>query len=578
MLYAAINQSCYPPEVMQAFREGRAKDVLKKHLYSYREHTDDTDFHFLIGLCMLQMGYYEEAHAAFQKAQETNLGEGKRADIFDAFTMLMAQRDKEASDKISSVSLEHLMPSETVAVMAIKKELGLPVSEELKKVLSSHFQTEADRCVMTIFAFKYAGADKAAVSDAVKSIGEELFKDFQSYMYVIEELFKLHMTEEVDALLQKIMDSGSIASSAEKFNAYIRTAYACGFYERMREKFRETLFNYASYAYKSKKEPKSLWKESYSSICCMEYDRLEKAGLPRGGIVKKMRKLKEKSEQVLLYITAYDFENFSQSNPNEIRKNIEKLIEMDQFNLRYRKLYCDLLRVTGFLKQSDEVTKATISMRKKQENEEFSMVYAFHSFYMQRPCMLKYMPVHEHDDGKDCPVCFGAGSQPIIRAIGFGHSPSSIFTDNMEKHVIQPNEAMLRDIVNWQPMNVPSPIVAKYLLSLGAYMSQRQYPDVLVPGQTYLYISLKPESEERLKNEGYSMLQIDPYAVAMDAKGASDIEGKEIKDIPVSASDFTLEIIHAISPQEDLDSAPEMPMPEKYVPEENGGDAQDNKK
>ena len=56
-----------------------------------------------------------------------------------------------------------------------------------------------------------------------------------------------------------------------------------------------------------------------------------------------------------------------------------------------------------------------------------------------------------------------------------------------------------------------------------------------------------------LADEGYSMLQIDPVAVALDRKGRlGNDEGKPISEIPVSASDFVLEIIHAISPEKEL--------------------------
>ena len=566
MLYLSENSSSYTPEIMQAFRNNKAKDVLNKYLYDYREHTEDESFHFLMGLCMLDLGYYEEAHVAFGRSQKYAPEGSHRGNVFDALVMLMAQHDDEAKAKIEEIPLDGLTASELVTIMSIKNKLNLPVSVELQKVLNSPFQTEADRRVMSIFAFKYGSFDDAASSMA-RSLDKHLFQDFGTYMYVIEELYKLHMEEEVDYLLGEI-DVEEVADSYETFRSYIDTCYSCGYFNRMDESQFPVLYMHSNPKRRTKAARKK-WEENQARLYCMEYDRMEKTGDDnRHELMKKMKTVKKKSEQLLLYITAYDFEHFKDNDPAKIKKNIEKLIKMNQTSLRYRKLYCDLLTAMGFVHLADEVTKATIAMRKRTENEEFALVHKFHSFYMPRPCMMKYMPVHEHEDGANCPICFGAGSQPIIRAIGAGHSSSPIFTDNLEKRIIEPNEAMLRDLVNWQPMNVASPIVAKYLLSLGAYMSARDYPDVLVPGQTYLYLSLKPESEKRLLEEGYSKLQIDPFAVAMDIKGSKDNQdGKSLETLPVSSSDFTLEIIHAISPQEDLDHAPEMPVPEQYTPE-----------
>lgn len=564
MLYLPSDQQTYPPEVMQAFREGRGKDVLNKYLYDYRQQTDNEDFHFLIGMCMYHMGYYEEAYVAFQRSQQVAKPKSYRGDVFSALVLLMAQKDEETLKLLAHVPLQYLTAYETLTVMAIKNKLQESVQKELLHFMPIKFQTQADCLVMAVFAAKYAALDAEAYLMA-RSLEPQMFQDFQTYMYVIEEIYKLQMTDEADYLLENILPE-QLAENAAQFAAYIKTCYAVGLYNRMSEHFRLELLAIAA---RKNKEFPGEWQANISKLYCMEYDRLEKqAPDQREAIVDEMRRIENKSEEVLLYITTYDIEHFDGNRKAELKENLEKLISLNQTSLRYRKLYCDLLIIMGCLRQADEVIKATLAMRKKEEAEEFSLLYTFHSFYMPKSCMLRYMPVHEHDNGAACPICFGSGSQSIVRAIGAGHSPSSIFTDNLEKKVIEPNEAMLRDLVNWQPMNVASPIVAKYLLSLGAYMSAREYPDVLVPGQTYLYLSLKPEAQQRLLAEGYSMLQIDPFSVAMDEKGSKDdVEGRDITEIPVTAADFTLEIIHAISPQDELDNAPDMPMPEQYVVE-----------
>ena len=101
---------------------------------------------------------------------------------------------------------------------------------------------------------------------------------------------------------------------------------------------------------------------------------------------------------------------------------------------------------------------------------------------------------------------------PIIKTIAFGHSPNEIFTDEMIKRRIEVNEKTLKEIVNWQPMNVPSKLVGNYLHSLGAYTTTHDFPKVLVPGQTYIFIQLKTESYKRLAKQGFSLEQIDPLS------------------------------------------------------------------
>ena len=554
----------FDPSIMQAFRQGKAKDVLKDTIYGFREHSTDKDFHFLIGLCMLQMGYYEEALAAFRKSQSNDQTGSRRADVFAAYVLLMAQKDDVAKETLSRIPLDNLTPSETVAIMSIKSSLGMDMKRELHHIIAeSDFASEADRLALSTFAFKYAGMNREA-SETARAMSLSVFKDIPSYLYVAEEIYKLHMENEADELLGHV-HAKATELSGEDFLAFIKSCYACSYYSRLDWDCRRLIWEVAR-----KDIPEhhnEVWAEAVARLHCMEFERLSSKGKKRKAhsLIAKMRRLPE-TEQVLLYLVTYDIARFDEADKPRLKEMMEKLIGFNQTNLRYRKLYCDFLRVTGYLSLSDDVAKATVSMRKKQEADEFTLVKAFHSFYMPRPCMMTGMPVHGKDDGGGCPVCFGAGEHPIVRAIGFGHTPSNIFTDNMESHIIEPNEAMLRDLVRWQPMNVASPLIARYLHTLGAYMSSRAYPDVLVPGQTYIYLSLKPQAKERLLSEGYSLLQIDPYEVAMDVKGIEDADGKEISDntLPLSAKDFTVEIIHAISSQEDLDAPLPFPEPESY--------------
>lgn len=550
----------YDPWIVKSFKEGKIEDVLTKYLYSFRENTNKPRFHFLIGLCMLQMGHYEEAHIAFERAQEKEETTSRKADVFDAYTMMLAQKDDEAIEKLASIPLEYLSASETVAVMSIKSSLKLPMAEELAQVLNSPYQTEADRKVMSLFAFKYSGSEGAASSMSI-SLEPFMFKDFNSFLYAIEEIYKLHMQQEADILLEKAIPT-AMRSGIVDILKCVETIYATSFYLRMSKESRKQLWNNVEKYPNHNKDNMPEWEAAQAKLYYMEYEYRELYNGNLNILVSEMESKEHllKNEQILLCLATYYIGQYTPDRQETIHRCLTSLISMNQKNIRYRKLYCDFLRMSGMLSHSDEVAKATIVMRKKQESAEFALLHSFHSFYVSRPCMLKTMPVHQKENGKDCPICFGTGFQPIIRSIGSGHSPSEIFTDNMESHIIEPNEAMLRDIVNWQPMNIPSPIVAKYLHSLGAYMSPRKYPDVLIPGQTYIYLNLKPEAEQRLREAGYSLMQIDPIAAARDEKGSSE-EGRPFSIPPVTYEDFQVEIIHAISSQADLDAPdPEMPL------------------
>ena len=371
---------------MQAFREGRAKDILSKYLYDYRNQTENENFHFLIGLCMYQLGYYEEAHIAFRRSQKEAKTESRRGDIFDALVLLMAQKDEEAAAVLAGISLADMTVNEIVTAMVIKNKLRLPVAEEYQRVINSEFQCDGDRLIMYLFAAKYADHETEA-TELAKGLTADLFQDFQTYMYVVEEVYKLHMVAETDYLLDEI-EPEEFADDAARFGAYINTCYAVGYYNRTSEPRRVELLGNVARRYKASPNE---WHGNISKLYCMEYDRLEQqAPYKKGDIVEMMRSLDDKTEQVLLYITTYDIEHFDTGIAEQVRQNLEKLITSDQTNRRYRKLYCDLLIIMGCLHQADEVTKATLNMRKREENEEFSLLYSFHSFYMPQSCMLKY--------------------------------------------------------------------------------------------------------------------------------------------------------------------------------------------
>ena len=501
---------------------------------------------------MLRMGYLHEAFIAFEKSGQC--GGGRKADVFSAYALFSAQRDNEAVERLLDISPFEMTPAETVAAMSLRCSLGLPVKEELHRVMEAEYSCDADRLVMSIFAYCYANDKEKAVSE-VSCLEPDMFKDYHTYLMVSGEIYKLGLTEASDGLL-----ASPPSSEPQKFMDYLNAAYATGYYSRLDDSGRAALWQVPEAFIAEKKGPKRKWRKCLASLCCMEYDRAE-AGSDESLMKKMYDQLASfpEEEKETLYLAAYSLRHFEEADKSLLKKRLERLVKISQNNVRYRKMYSDFLRAMGLLKASDDVARATVALRRKEEKDEFRLLQAFHNFYCPDICMLSSGENSDEHRRKNCPVCFGSGFQPIIRSIGFGHSPADIFTENMEKRFIEANEDMLKRLFDWQPMNVSSPIVNRYLHSLGAYMSSRPYPDVLVPGQTYIYLQMKTSAYKRLASEGYSLTQIDPLLSAMNAAhprkelSIFSENGRELSagdTLPVSAEDFVIEIIHAISPQD----------------------------
>ena len=424
----------------------------------------------------------------------------------------------------------------------------MPNFKELRLAEKIANESNTDDKILMIFAYSFAG-EKENAQQAITIINPQEIKDFDSFIYITKEIYKL-----------KNIDKPFICSFVNRFDL-----------KRVREKdfvsYLKMLFGIQYYQSLPREERKNITKTIYrkfgrnkeilSQINAMNYDiaELENNLLEKEIAISNFNKINNKNkniEQTILYLVMNSFKEFESANKKILKKRIEKLISLDQENIKYRKYYFEFLRHLGLLEQAKALSEATLEMKKQKEKREFELIKKFHDYYDSQFCLFYDNPKHEKET---CPLCFGTGYKPIIKTIAFGHSPQEIFTDNMEKRIIEVDENTLKEIVCWQPMNIPSPIVGSYLRSLGAYSTSHEFPDVLVQGQTYIFLKLKTEAYERLAGEGYSLEQIDPLAkVFMGinkinfAKGNKlfSQEDKTLQSNIVSANDFVLEIIHAI--------------------------------
>lgn len=529
------------------FKDKTPEEVLYKYIYDYRDNVYNSDYHFIIGLALLKMGYLQEANIAFSKAIE-NDSTNMRNHIFYLVSLVEAQKYTEAIEYLKNINIKKLNLSELVVLMEIKERLGLPNFKELQLAEKIANESNIDDKILMIFAYSFAG-EKENAQQAITIINPQEIKDFDSFIYITKEIYKL-----------KNIDKPFIYSFVNRFDL-----------KRVREKdfvsYLKMLFGIQYYQSLPREERKNITKTIYrkfgrnkeilSQINAMNYDiaELENNLLEKEIAISNFNKINNKNkniEQTILYLVMNSFKEFESANKKILKKRIEKLISLDQENIKYRKYYFEFLRHLGLLEQAKALSEATLEMKKQKEKREFELIKKFHDYYDSQFCLFYDNPKHEKET---CPLCFGTGYKPIIKTIAFGHSPQEIFTDNMEKRIIEVDENTLKEIVCWQPMNIPSPIVGSYLRSLGAYSTSHEFPDVLVQGQTYIFLKLKTEAYERLAGEGYSLEQIDPLAkVFMGinkinfAKGNKlfSQEDKTLQSNIVSANDFVLEIIHAI--------------------------------
>lgn len=563
----------FDKSIYEKFKNNMPLDVLKKHLYDFRQHTEDSDYHFLIGMCMLKMGYLYEAYTAFLRSIETSMqngtteGESFRNPLFLAVTLLQAQKYDEAKETIEKIPTNKLSGSELAVMMETKERLGLSTDDELQRLNQIYLKNgSVDNKIFLIFGLIFHHEMNEA-EKLMLTIEQKDLYDMETYFSVIEEFYKAHVGQEViNALISKIQ---WMRLKPKEMFSFLKTMFGTRYYHTIPQEKRDEITQMVSFKYR--KEEKIL-----VQLFSMNYDIAEilndEIGMKKAINQLKRVYIKKKknhdilNEQALLYLVTDSFKKFDTANKKKLKERIEALIQLNQDNIKYRQYYCDLLRNLGFLNEALEVIKATTKICQKIEKNEFETIRTFHSYYLPNQLCLFHTLEHHMEHPEECPLCFGSGNMPIIKTIAFGHSPGDVFADHVERKIIEVNEHTLRGIVEWQPMNIPSRLVGDYLHSLGAYSTTHEYPKVLVEGETYIFLKMKTEAYKRLASEGYSLDQIDPLSKVfmgiqrLKFKENAKIFSAEGRELPlgldgkfaVHAEDFVLEIIRAKSPENEV--------------------------
>jgi len=110
-------------EIINLFKENKPEEVLKQYIYQYRDKVEDHNYHFLIGICMLKLGFLHEAFTAFSKAVDKKSSE--RNKLFKTFTLIQAQRFEQAIEERKKLIPTEMTISELTVLIQIDHSLNL---------------------------------------------------------------------------------------------------------------------------------------------------------------------------------------------------------------------------------------------------------------------------------------------------------------------------------------------------------------------------------------------------------------------------------------------------------------------
>lgn len=478
------------------------------------------------------MGQLHEAYTAFSKGESVS-SEQQNLKLFSCITLTYAGRHEEAKKKMEELDIQRMSSSELAALMDAETRLGIDGRRELARL--SKLATD-DEGVMFLAYGKMLSGDKKGAEAALRSLGKRDFKGFGDKKVLFLFLADLcRMGMKMSAVRTALRKASPESLSHDEAMEALRVWNGSGAFESLAGTKKGDFIREWSKAFTDNADVQAMlhgmmWKTSKNGSSLHRLETLADEG----------------NEHALLLVVEHQFENFGGEKAGDLLENLKKLVSLDQGNMLYRKYLYDFLMQIGDMSSASVINRASIDTRIRQETKRFSLIEQFRRLYgMEREC-----PVCHGKNSNDCPLCMGTGYMPFIRTIAFNTSPNRVFCKHPEtRNAVADSGEELASIMEWQPMNVPSQIAGSYLSSIGTYASDNQFPDVLVPGETYIFLKLKEDAYKRLAEEGYTLSQIDPllpvllsykkkrFKIKFQAK-----EQKEIKEHAISFSDFEIEI------------------------------------
>lgn len=529
------------------FRNNKPEEVLKQNIYQYRDKVDDDNYHFLIGICMLKLGFLHEAFVAFSKAISKK--DSERNKIFKIFTLIQAQRFDQAFDGRKNLIPNDMTISELTVLAQIDQSLNLsqnihtllPLLEEKK---TGGVEDEMMLAITNILLANQVSYQKAM--KYAKEVDSSRFNNLEDYFTFIEELCKKGIkNKDRDSFFNKWMKNNKFTK--DNTLAVLKAMASTKYFFELSAAERNRLTLKITNQFENNNE---ILIQYYTML----YDLYEaqKDMQWMNNIAERMEEIENRKHntKALLILVLQQFKLFGTTDKNLLLQRLNQLILDDKENMFYRKLYFEFCTQLGRSNEAMEINKNSILLQQKKEKRLIELIKAFHNFYINEPCPLN------PPKGVKCPLCHGSHEMPIVRTIVFNTSPRDVYVEKFEAELIAVNDEAFKRLVDWKPMNVPSVLIGAFLRENGAYMTNRPFPDVLVPGETYLFIRPKKEVLERLANEGYSISTIDPlmsvmeknhkmkYSMKFPAEPGRDVDFNNLPEF--SADDFVIEVIKAI--------------------------------
>ncbi len=531
-----------PLSLDNIFKDETPEKILKKHLYDYRDRANDGEFHFLIGVSMLQLGFLSEAFLAFSKARTIQGDATLKSQLFLCITLMNAERYEQCREELKRIEWTRLDSGQLYVFIDIAERIGIDPINFISyfETKYAHSENMRDKVVYAIRAVKHKpGAAKLRI----ESMMPEMFAEFDDYFTFLDECHTAGFPS------RDIIGRLAIVPMHKKnMKQLIKTMVSTRSFLEMTKKERD---DWGARALRclpeSERDLRSrVWsalyeaEEYYDNETRMKDDMAELLKLYDAGA---------REETSMMAIAAYFLKHFSNENVGKAQEILSALVGRDPENMLFRKYLHELMLKTGRFEEAEKVNIASIEIRAQKEREINDLLIAFHRYYGSRKCPLE---VEDHV----CPLCFGSEELPQFKVVCANVSPREIYTKKMVSHTISiKDEATMAKIFDWQPTHVASPIVGEYLKSLGTYPSKRGFPDVLVEGETYVFIRYRREALQRLIDEGFSLNQIDPmFSVLYPSGKPKELAAASETDNPVdlkgvvSANDFVIEIVKAVSP------------------------------
>lgn len=534
-------------ETINLFRSNKPEEVLKQNIYQYRDKVNDDNYHFLIGVCMLKLGFLHEAFVAFSKAISKKQSE--RNKLFKIFTLIHAQRFNQAVEERKTLVPNNMTISELTVLAQIDQSLNLSQNISTLLPLLDEKKTGGVEDEMMLAITNLLLANQVNYRKAIKyakEVDSTRFENLEDYFTFIEELCKKGIkNKDRDSFFNKWMKNNKFTKNNTL--AVLKAMASTKYFFELSAAERNRLTLKITNQFENNNE---ILVQYYTML----YDLYEaqKDMQWMNNIAERMEEIENRKHntKALLILVLQQFKLFGTTDKNLLLQRLNQIILDDKENMFYRKLYFEFCTQLGRSNEAMEINKSSILLQQKKEKRLVELIKAFHNFYITEPCPLN------PPEGVKCPLCHGSNEMPIVRTIVFNTSPRDVYVEKFESELIAVNDVAFKKLVNWKPMNVPSVLIGAFLRENGAYMTNRPFPDVLVPGETYLFIRPKKEVLERLANEGYSISTIDPLMSVMDKNHKMKYSikfpaepGREVNfnDLPeFSADDFVIEVIKAI--------------------------------